>query len=597
MSRWIKPLPEEGGRCRTEVILDEAERQPQRTGAMIRQLRQLFRHIDEDFMSPYRKRILKALGSHKVRYVPGADIDGTDLYEFPLEPRLTAPLHCMLCGDGFASDPDLEKHVVSSHVSMAEYRKRVLFKYEERGPQAVTPSEKRNMVQNFAHFQQYSHPGAGNCVFSGAPPVPRSEAACAICARLDWKEHRVKLNLFAAPSAVSDAKQDDLSEQSSADDTNTTAATQMRPVVWAGGVAYLQNPKRVQELLSVERYQERWPLIPQEELHASSSQHPDNPSWRWLLHSRRVPVPAKGALRPAAGDPDSPPCAGIGDASRPVWSCRECQGDLCGPHPKLPLNAVANGNWIVRGKLLVRNASRATHWLSSLGRFCWKQVRLGRGLSSSGAAQPAEDVRQTGVNGNTIFFAQPTAEVPRLTMPPDEGDFLNSLNVLFTKNTQRLEDAEWAQLNRAEYLQIVKRRKQECASFKDVVVDDAKAERELPESGVPPCLPVTCQEVEGMDKAPVQLDGPASRAPEHSINDDAGEASESDSSDNCTVAAGETPVASMPMHRQSRRSGRRRRHFVHCPRSGASSAARATDAIAPRANRADARASCRDSEE
>ena len=53
----------------------------------------------------------------------------------------------------------------------------------------------------------------------------------------------MKLNLFAAPPAVSDAKQDDLSEQSSADDTNTTAATQMCPVVWSEGVAYLQNPK------------------------------------------------------------------------------------------------------------------------------------------------------------------------------------------------------------------------------------------------------------------------------------------------------------------------------------------------------------------
>ena len=93
-------------------------------------------------MSPYRERILRALGNEQMRYVPGADIDGTELYEFPLEPRLTAPLHCMLCGDGFASDAALGKHVLSSHVSMAEYRKRVLFKYEERGPQAVTPSEK-----------------------------------------------------------------------------------------------------------------------------------------------------------------------------------------------------------------------------------------------------------------------------------------------------------------------------------------------------------------------------------------------------------------------------------------------------------------------
>ena len=75
----------------------------------------------------------------------------------------------------------------------------------------------------------------------------------------------MKLNLFAAPPAVSDAKQDDLSEQSSADDIDAdeSAAIPVRPVVWSDGVAYVQNPKRVQELLSVERYQERWPLIPQ----------------------------------------------------------------------------------------------------------------------------------------------------------------------------------------------------------------------------------------------------------------------------------------------------------------------------------------------
>ena len=110
---------------------------------MRQQLRQLYKLIDEDFMNPYRQRILRSIGSEKVRYVPGADIDGTDLYEFPWEPRLTAPMHCMLCGDGVASHAALEQHVLSSHVSMAEYRKRVLFKYEKRGPQAVAPSEKK----------------------------------------------------------------------------------------------------------------------------------------------------------------------------------------------------------------------------------------------------------------------------------------------------------------------------------------------------------------------------------------------------------------------------------------------------------------------
>ena len=128
--------------------------------------------------------------------------------------------------------------------------------------------------------------------------------------------------------------------------------------------------------------------------------------------------------------------------------------------------------------MIVRKATQATRWLASLARFCWMQVRLGRGPQSRGAAQPAEDVRQTGVTGNTIFFAQPTAQVPEMMqLPPDEGDLVDSMNILFTRSTQKLDDAEWAQVNRAEYLEMVKLRQKECASFKDVKVDDARAER------------------------------------------------------------------------------------------------------------------------
>ena len=41
MSRWVEPIEEEYGRCRTEVILDEADAQPQRNRWMTRQLRPL----------------------------------------------------------------------------------------------------------------------------------------------------------------------------------------------------------------------------------------------------------------------------------------------------------------------------------------------------------------------------------------------------------------------------------------------------------------------------------------------------------------------------------------------------------------------------
>ena len=161
------------------------------------------------------------------------------------------------------------------------------------------------------------------------------------------------------------------------------------------GVYYLQNPELVHKLLNVDRYGLRWPLIPSEELHASSVQHPEHPGWRWLLHSRRVPVesPAEateltcsapqpaddrpsGASRPAD---ERPRCAGVGDATALVWACWECISDLCAKKPKMPLNGLTNDNWIGRERAHVRGASKATKMLASLGRCCWRQVRLGKG--------------------------------------------------------------------------------------------------------------------------------------------------------------------------------------------------------------------------
>ena len=91
-------------------------------------------------------------------------------------------------------------------------------------------------------------------------------------------------------------------------------------------------------------------------------------------------------------------------------------------------------------------------------------MRLGRGPQSRGAAHPGEDNRQTGVAGNTIFFAQPTAQVPdMMQLPPEEGDLVDSVNILFTRSTQQLDDAEWAQVNRAEYLELIQLRKKRSA--------------------------------------------------------------------------------------------------------------------------------------
>ena len=67
-------------------------------------------------------------------------------------------------------------------------------------------------------------------------------------------------------------------------------AARMRALLNHRGVYCLQSLELVQKLLDVERYRQRWPLIPVDELHASSVQHPKHAEWRWLMHSRRVPV-------------------------------------------------------------------------------------------------------------------------------------------------------------------------------------------------------------------------------------------------------------------------------------------------------------------
>ena len=173
---------------------------------------------------------------------------------------------------------------------------------------------------------------------------------------------------------------------------------------------------------------QRWLLIPAAELHASSVQHPDCAAWRWLLHSRRVPVCDTGAETEEACECSSasqqrrPRCAGTGDAGKDVWMCRECLADLGRSRPRIPKNALANDNWIGREPMVVRDASQGTKWLSCLGRACWRQIRLGRG---------AAHTQQRGLSGNVILLAQPSASIPSLEQPPPEDALVDALSVVF----------------------------------------------------------------------------------------------------------------------------------------------------------------------
>ena len=317
-------------------------------------------------------------------------------------------------------------------------------------------------------------------------------------------------------------------------------------------VYYLQNPEAVNDLLNVERYAARWPLIPVAELHASSVQHPLHPEWRWLLHSRRVPVQAIateediGAAQPADSRPR---CAGIGDANCHVWSCWDCLMDIVAKKPKMPVNACANDNWIGRERVIVREASTATKRLAALGRCCWQQVRLGR------REDPA--VQETGLTANSILLAQPTADIPSMELPPPPDALVDSFNVVFTRSLDDLSKAEWARVNREEYMQIVTQRHLQCPAFKNINVRRDLATARLPIDGVPEHITACATQVSGSEHAPMRLDGPASRAPDSSKVDDGGHTSSEDTeceqSDNdaenasCTTGA-EASIAVDSVH-------------------------------------------------
>ena len=319
------------------------------------------------------------------------------------------------------------------------------------------------MVQNFAHFQQFCHLGAGGNFFADSQAIPRREAACAVCAQKHYLEHRYKLSLFGEIPAGAGLQPDASEEEDDASSQDAAGATFKRKSPGEGirkslvqhkGIYYVQCPDKVHRYLDVQRYAQRWPLIPREELHASSIQHPTHPEWRWLLHSCRVPIieasgPSSGATQPAATE-DLPPCAGVGDPDRFVWACWGCMSSLCLKKPLMPLDACVNDNWIGRKRQRVREASEGTKMLSSLARCCWKQVRLGRG---------SPDVQQKAIAGNSIFFAQPTADIPSMEMPPPSDALVDSFNVVFTRSVSDLSRAHWAIVNRQEYLRIVRERK------------------------------------------------------------------------------------------------------------------------------------------
>jgi len=304
----------------------------------------------------------------------------------------TAPVTCELCHVGLAGFDKLKVHCALKHGNLAEYRKRCFYKARCCGLAELQPWVKRSMVQSFQFFRLHSVPSSLNEWTHKATQEAklRREEACAVCAVKDWLENRFPVHLFKEATGTTTwakfffAGGEDDGGHADPDEECSSSSGGKHPargvlLVDESGIFCVGPRDRVNAILAVERYVSQWPLIPASELHASSVQHPEDLSMRWLLHTRRVECrPVSDVVQLA--EPDAlPKSAGVGDRDAPVWLCKLCVESLCKEKPQMPPLALANALFGGRHHPLFREATLATRMLASSARLIMRQLFLGRG--------------------------------------------------------------------------------------------------------------------------------------------------------------------------------------------------------------------------
>ena len=404
------------------------------------------------------------------------------------------------------------------------------------------PWVKRNMVQSFQFFRLHSVPSSINDWTHKAAlnAKPRREEACAVCAVKDWLENRYPVFLFSEATGTTTwakfffatgeyhnehANPEDDKEHTGEDDNGHAQHRTCGILLVDENGTFCVGPRdKVNDILAVGRYVSTWPLIPTEELHASSVQHPDDLNMRWLLHTRRVqcePVSDVAQLT----DKALPRSAGVGVKDATVWMCKACVENLCLEQPKMPPLALANACFGGRHHPLFREASLASRILASSARLVMRQLLLGRG--------PDDEVHK-GMTGNPMIITQPSDTYDQVL--PNLGALNDRLVVIFCRTIADVSKAPMLFVDREPYREMVKHRKQVCPTFADIIIDDAVI-NELPNNAVPETLLQGAQAMPEAAGIHTTLQGPTNRIPlthRHEHDD-----SESDSSDDAKNDGGE----------------------------------------------------------
>ena len=293
------------------------------------------------------------------------------------------PQPCRLCQLAFPSREKWLDHVKEEHGGLQRYRN-ALFSLLALKPYVVSGQEWRLIIANFSEFLARSATD-----WEGFSPEmeeqlekpeglhrekrwePRGRAACVFCARKQWIEDLHKVHL-------------------------------------AGPQCFMKNRWAVANLLSVERYANRWPLIPYAELDASAVNlvidDEGGATKRALLHKRRIET------KHLTGTAPSNVCADCFDAfsADNPWLCKYC---------------LANDMWLGRWAPIFRNANVTHQMLMALARIVTTKIVLrpeGRASQAAGAENRWDFLfHQAGMIGSAILFPNADCGDAMRQYPPE----------------------------------------------------------------------------------------------------------------------------------------------------------------------------------
>ena len=392
-------------------------------------------------------------------------------------------------------------------------RKRLFYDETFKGPFEVKGQEMRRVVGTGAIHQTHSYPGSGRInhnqpLESLESGKPRSTSGCAICARSFWLEDLYELDLFVRPETKdAGTEAGEAAEAMDVGDEEADAVQEDEACQPCGRLRYSVQPRcaeKVNRLLDVRRYNNRWPKIPKHELYASSVQHPYKKEWRWLLNTQRVPE----VVRDPYGRILTVP---------PVPACHECAHQLHRSNPKainMPRAALANDNWIGRMPFPLAPGgeplSDMTMKTLARGRICVNKV-----IAEPNRAGP-RNTRQSGLRGNSISFPQSKLVLQKGNQLPAPAEELSKycaetfVIALAGVDKEDLHKAKWAQIKRTDFVDASHFYTKHSLAYDGFVVNEERAKELFAETGRS-CDAVLDQTIDVIPEGqlPFRLDGPA----------------------------------------------------------------------------------------